>query len=640
MKKVVLLIVALILLSGIVIGYDGGATECLTTGTQILTPGGKKPVEDIEVGDRVIGQNGINTVKSLYQKKLGEQPVYSINNGRAFVTKPHPFMTSEGWKAIDPVSAKYYNPYLDIKKLKEEDTIITKTGTVKVNSITPHQFPAQTPIYNFAVTGDKTYYADSWLVHNKGDNLLDNTIDYTDGDTDDDTDQNIQTYDYSNGQPNSNAPPNIQSCLNAGVNCKTTTTNGQTVQLQGHYVIVKGDVKTSGGKMDADYLVYNGVEYENVKNFHVYDGKVHFDSAKSLKGNMPVPSGAQSIQTENLVAEKDKMITGDYTDEKQAVEIIKHVEYYPNVKGDEVAGYLQANYPGVLEDESVQNQMQDSYPETDLTKYTQTNEDGPAVASPPPIGVMQAEDVSVKDMEYVSGELKQVTLTSTTDNNEIIMNGVRAVLDAGENITFVRNENGKFEISASPDSVVEDGYLATSAIEISPGSRYNFVGGGFKNFAVYIPSGASEYTLYLKTTSSESYSLSCTQCGLIDFVNHNATMKGQYEFEKPSTLLPVFTNIIEANGPFKFSLDSDAANITELFPASFRVYSGDFVVGFSGKQGYSFNEGNKPYAIENVMPNINVTEKSLAREKSLNYFKMYSEDADGFWQKWNEVLYE
>ena len=127
-----------------------------------------KTIEEIDVGDIVIGSGGKNKVLNLYHFILGEQPVYSINDGRYFVTKPHPFMTTEGWKAIDMVAAKEWNPHLTITQLEEGDTLITRKGKVEVKNIESKKFPYNIPIYNFEVDGDQTYYADGYLVHNKG----------------------------------------------------------------------------------------------------------------------------------------------------------------------------------------------------------------------------------------------------------------------------------------------------------------------------------------------------------------------------------------------------------------------------------------------------------------------------------------
>ncbi|MGM5481537.1 MAG: Hint domain-containing protein, partial [Nanobdellota archaeon] len=149
------------------ITQDDEVQECFVSGTLISTPDGLKPIEDIQVGDEVIGKSGVNMVTSLYHVILGDQPLYSINDDDAFVTKPHPFLSTEGWKAIDPVAAKHWNPDLEMTKLEVGDVLITDAGHEIVSSITAHPASFDTPIFNFAVSGDKTYFADGYLVHNK-----------------------------------------------------------------------------------------------------------------------------------------------------------------------------------------------------------------------------------------------------------------------------------------------------------------------------------------------------------------------------------------------------------------------------------------------------------------------------------------
>jgi len=149
-------------------GNGGG--ECFLAGTKIsMSDGSTKPIEEIRVGDVVKGTDrSKNNVLSLYHFILGNQPIYSINSGRYFVTKPHPFMTTEGWKAIDPIAAKKWNPNLKITQLKKGDILMTNDGgKVVVENIQSKKLPYNTPIYNFEVDGDNTYYADDYLVHNK-----------------------------------------------------------------------------------------------------------------------------------------------------------------------------------------------------------------------------------------------------------------------------------------------------------------------------------------------------------------------------------------------------------------------------------------------------------------------------------------
>ena len=150
-------------------GSGGGGGGCFIADTLItMFNGSKKPIQDIVKGDQVLGQSGINIVTEV--KKHYARPfsglVYSINGSRSFVTGGHPFMTTQGWKAFNIQTAKRLNPVLDIQPLKIGDILLKENGKQEVLRDYKSEYQ-DTKIYNFTVDGDKTYYADGWLVHNK-----------------------------------------------------------------------------------------------------------------------------------------------------------------------------------------------------------------------------------------------------------------------------------------------------------------------------------------------------------------------------------------------------------------------------------------------------------------------------------------
>lgn len=83
-----------------------GGNTCFLAGTQVFLANGQtKPIEDVKIGDRVIGKNrSINRVIGLWQPKLGARLMYSVNGGRVITTGDHLLWTDEGWAAIDLVS--------------------------------------------------------------------------------------------------------------------------------------------------------------------------------------------------------------------------------------------------------------------------------------------------------------------------------------------------------------------------------------------------------------------------------------------------------------------------------------------------------------------------------------------------------
>jgi len=151
---------------------EGGApsVSCFIAGTGItLADGSSKPIEQLSAGDQVLGEDGsVNTVTGIETPVLGSRLLYSINGGPFFVTAEHPFMTTEGWKSIDPVATrKEIGGLLSVSSLKVGDTLLTLSGTEPVTSIRGKREAASTPLFNPILTGDHTYFADGYLVHNK-----------------------------------------------------------------------------------------------------------------------------------------------------------------------------------------------------------------------------------------------------------------------------------------------------------------------------------------------------------------------------------------------------------------------------------------------------------------------------------------
>ena len=90
------------------------------------------------------------------------------------MTAEHPFMTEEGWKAIDPEltinrNADFVEQYGKPNVLKVGDVLIKENGKkMLIETIESRdRYPTKMPVYNLRVNGNSTYYADGYLVHNK-----------------------------------------------------------------------------------------------------------------------------------------------------------------------------------------------------------------------------------------------------------------------------------------------------------------------------------------------------------------------------------------------------------------------------------------------------------------------------------------
>lgn len=150
--------------------------SCFAAGTKVtMADGTYKEIQDVEIGDKLKGMTQNNEVLGFDHPPLDDgirDPfLYSINNGRAFITSEHPLLTKEGWKSIDPALthlAKPHIDYLNTTRLNIGDEILTDTGSVVVESIERHEDVDKTQtVYNFVLDGDHTYYADGYLAHNR-----------------------------------------------------------------------------------------------------------------------------------------------------------------------------------------------------------------------------------------------------------------------------------------------------------------------------------------------------------------------------------------------------------------------------------------------------------------------------------------
>lgn len=152
-------------------GTGEGGRCCFVAGTQVhLADGSDIAIEDVDVGDKLLGQDGAeNVVLELDQPELGQRKLYGFNNGKPFVTAEHPFMTSTGWKSIDPDATAIENADLEVDSLQSGDYLET-SGSVMfgITKIDEHDGDPAMTLYNFKLSGNNTYYADGFLVHNKG----------------------------------------------------------------------------------------------------------------------------------------------------------------------------------------------------------------------------------------------------------------------------------------------------------------------------------------------------------------------------------------------------------------------------------------------------------------------------------------
>lgn len=151
--------------------FQNNDRSCFTGDTLVcMASGPDKQIADVLEGDIVLGMGGEeNTVTGIEIPIVGERDIFSFNDGKPFVTIEHPFMTSEGWKSLSPLKTKQETNDVETKLLMVGDYLEgLGSPLVKLEAIEKHQFDPETPVYNLLLAGNHTYFANGYLVHNKG----------------------------------------------------------------------------------------------------------------------------------------------------------------------------------------------------------------------------------------------------------------------------------------------------------------------------------------------------------------------------------------------------------------------------------------------------------------------------------------
>jgi hypothetical protein len=149
----------------VTLGSFGGNPNCFIGETLItMEDESDKRIDEIIIGDIVKSEINTSTVISVDVHKEKEYTTYSLNNSKAFVTEEHPFKTTTGWKAINPVET-FVKHGIESNVLEIGDVLITKEGTEELKSINRSSTTVNV-VYNLRLDNELVYYADGFLVHN------------------------------------------------------------------------------------------------------------------------------------------------------------------------------------------------------------------------------------------------------------------------------------------------------------------------------------------------------------------------------------------------------------------------------------------------------------------------------------------
>ena len=145
--------------------YHLGTGSCFAAGTKVSTPSGDKNIEEIKVGDEVLGydhKKDIVTTSKVFRvfkhknKKYGELSL--SNETKLLVTREHPFYLVDKKK------------YVTADKLNPNDKLLLISNN-KVETVTVIKYiksVAKADVYNISVKDLKNYFVNKVLVHNKG----------------------------------------------------------------------------------------------------------------------------------------------------------------------------------------------------------------------------------------------------------------------------------------------------------------------------------------------------------------------------------------------------------------------------------------------------------------------------------------
>ena len=146
---------------------DFGTSYCFVAGTLVTTEDGQEPIEEIEVGDKVLSENeltgevAVKTVTETYVNETDELVHIGVNGETISATPTHPFYVDKlGWTLA--------------RSLRAGDVLVLSNGELVTVEWVQHEI-LESPIkvYNFEVEEFHTYFVGECgvLVHNKCTNV-------------------------------------------------------------------------------------------------------------------------------------------------------------------------------------------------------------------------------------------------------------------------------------------------------------------------------------------------------------------------------------------------------------------------------------------------------------------------------------
>jgi hypothetical protein len=76
--------------------------ECFPAGTEVDTPTGRKHIENVTIGDKIVNAAGVDTVSDVHRREVPYAIRITVNGQRIVSSPNHPYFTRKGWRgALD-----------------------------------------------------------------------------------------------------------------------------------------------------------------------------------------------------------------------------------------------------------------------------------------------------------------------------------------------------------------------------------------------------------------------------------------------------------------------------------------------------------------------------------------------------------
>lgn len=150
-------LLALVVVGGFFLFAKNKRPECLVEGTQVATPEGERPIEDLRVGDDVwcrtpAGNLVEGRVVWTRPGRAETTLVFELANGRALESTPnHPLGTRAGWVLAS--------------RVQRGDYLVTPEGSQEVRAVSTRT--RSVAVYDLQIEPHANFVAEGVVVHNK-----------------------------------------------------------------------------------------------------------------------------------------------------------------------------------------------------------------------------------------------------------------------------------------------------------------------------------------------------------------------------------------------------------------------------------------------------------------------------------------